>query len=89
LPVKGNQVLARDARHGLDGALPAQRVVGSVEQLPELAPGDPGRAVRPATDHLQGLALLEVHFGGLEGRSAEHVGEDGQSLVQVLLQDVQ
>ena len=64
-------------------------MVGSVEQLPELAPGDPGRAVRPASDGLQGLALRELHFGGLEGRRAEHVGEDGQPPLQILLQDVQ
>src|SRR5207244_5516616 len=88
LPVKGDQVLARDARHGLDGALPAQRVVGSVEQLPELAPGDPGRAVWSAADGLQGLAPSELHFGGLEGGSAKHVGEDGQHLLKVLLQYV-
>src|SRR5438094_6005591 len=64
-------------------------MVGAVEQLPEFAPRDPGRAVRPAADGLQGLAFRELYFGGLEGRRAEHVGEDDQPPPQVLLQDVQ
>ena len=86
--MKRDKVVSGDAGDGRGCALSAEWVVGAVEQLSELAAGNPCRVVISPADCLQCLVLRPLQFGRIKGWSAYEIGKDREAKGKILLQAI-
>ncbi len=84
-----HEVIPGHARDGLNRALPRAGMIGTIDQLGELPPGDGLRAVLPAPDAFDRLQLGQLDPIRIERRPPQQVGVDLEPALEILFQHIQ
>ncbi len=84
--MEGHQVIPRDLVDGGVLRLAGVNAVGAVDQLGILPHGDAAGIVVPAGDVAAGRDLLQVDLVLAERRMHQHIGQNGQTRIDVLFQ---